>query len=179
MYHAPASIRDLFMVITHMIDTSKVIDRRPLSFTSLDQVQADAERIAASDHAGTLKRSGNWTAGQTFNHLATWINFAFDGYPKPVQPPWYISVFLRLKKRTYIEGKMPSGIHIPRVPGGTLGTEVLPTDEGLARLRAAIARLAAHAPEHPSPVFGSLSHAEWIRLNLRHAELHLSFLHPG
>jgi hypothetical protein len=32
-------------------------------------------------------------------------------------------------------------------------------------------------PAGPNPVLGKLSHQDWIKLNLRHAELHQSFFH--
>ena len=28
-----------------------------------------------------LRCAGNWTAGQTFGHLAVWIECSYDGYP--------------------------------------------------------------------------------------------------
>ena len=30
-----------------------------------------------------------------------------------------------------------------------------------------------------NPFLGELSHEDWIKLNLRHAELHFSFFHPA
>lgn len=30
-----------------------------------------------------------------------------------------------------------------------------------------------------SPIFGKLSHEQWVNLHLKHAELHLGFLDPG
>ena len=73
---------------------------------------------------------------------------------------------------------MPSGVRIPRVEGGTLGTDPLPLEEGHERFRRAMERLKHEPPTAPSPVFGLLTHKEGIALNLRHAELHLSFLIP-
>ena len=53
----------------------------------------------------------------------------------------------------------------------------MPLAEGAARLRKAVARLQAGEPaRYDSPAFGPMNHEERIQLNLRHAELHLSFL---
>ena len=41
-----------------------------------------------------------------------------------------------------LNGGMMAGMRIGRVPGGTLGTEIVPTEEALPRLRAAFTRLA-------------------------------------
>ena len=64
---------------------------------------------------------------------------------------------------------------IGRLPGGTVGLEELSTDDGLRRFREAFTRLRQTAPTKSNPVFGPLTHEQWIALNLRHAELHLSF----
>ena len=43
-------------------------------------------------------------------------------------------------------------------------------------LRAAVDRAETHRMTHPSPVFGRLSHEQWVRLHCRHAEMHFGFL---
>jgi hypothetical protein len=160
------------------MDTSKVQDRRRLGFSTIDDLLADVERIVAAEKAGRLRRTGSWTAGQAMGHLATWINYAYEGYPFKV--PWFIKVFIRMKKGKYLREGMPAGVRIPGVEGGTYGTEVLSTDEGAARLRQALARLQRGEPaKYESPAWGKMSAEERVALNLRHAELHLSFLHPG
>jgi hypothetical protein len=72
---------------------------------------------------------------------------------------------------------MPAGVRIPGTKDGTFGTEPLSTSEGADRLRRAFQRLLSDEPaRYDSPAFGPMSHADRIQLNLRHAELHLSFL---
>ncbi len=161
---------------TYGVNTSKVADRRSLRFSSLADLRADVERVAAAERAGTLRKSGNWNAGQVFGHLATWIEFAWT--PNPLKPPWFVRFIVGRRKDKYLNGGMPAGVRIPRVEGGTLGTGPTKLDEGFANLKGAIARLEREPPTEPSPVFGMLTHEEAIKLNLRHAELHLSFLHP-
>ena len=53
-----------------------------------------------------------------------------------------------------------------------------PLDEGLEMFRRSIQRLEKTPPPMPSPVFGPMTHDEWKRLAMRHAELHLSFFKP-
>ena len=53
-----------------------------------------------------------------------------------------------------------------------------PEDRWFSRFRAAMDRLRTTAPAAPNPVFGRLTHEQWIQLNLRHAELHLGFHLP-
>ena len=157
---------------------TKVADRRRLRFSTVDELLADVDRLVAAEKAGSLRRTGNWTAGQVFGHLATWTNFAYEGYP--FRPPWFIRWILRKKKAAYLRDGMPAGVRIPKVPNGTFGTELMGTEEGAKRLRGALLRLkSGEPPKFDSPAFGKLNHEERIAMNLRHAELHLSFLHPG
>lgn len=161
-----------------MIDTAKVTDRRKLRYNSIDDLLADIDRIVAADKAGRLRCTGNWTAGQAMGHVAAWINYAYEGFPL-ARPPWPIRVILGFLKKKYLRDGLPAGVKIPKVEGGTKGTEPLTTEEGASRLRKALARLSSPEPARfPSPAWGEMSQGERITLNLRHADLHLSFLHP-
>lgn len=158
------------------VNTSKV-QRRGVTFRTIPDVFAEIDRIVAADRQGTLKRLGNWSAGQNFHHVATWINYAFDGYPPNLRPPWIVKFIVRtFMKGKFMKGPVSGGIRIPRIPNGTFGTEETSTDAGAAELRRAFERLQASCPTHANILFGPLSHDEWIQMNLRHAELHLGFL---
>ena len=149
---------------------------RKLRFNSIADVNRELDQIAELDEAGRLRTSGNWTAGQIMAHLAAWIEYGYQGYPIK-SPPWFIRWFLRLRLPKMLESGMPRGVKIPGVPGGTSGADDMPTDQGIARLKQAFQRLdAGEQASHDSPAFGQMSHADRIRLNLRHAELHLGFL---
>jgi hypothetical protein len=154
--------------------------RRTLRFDTVDDAIAEADRLVAADRDGRLTRTGTWELGQMLGHLATWAGFSFDGYPPEVgSPPAPVRWIGRLvKNRTLTKGMM-AGMKIGRVPGGTVATDKMPPDEGLSRFRAAMERLRDNDPAKPNPVFGPLTHEQWIQLNLRHAELHMSFLHPS
>jgi hypothetical protein len=158
------------------VNTGKVVGRRMLRFESIEQAMAEAERLAAAERAGRLRQLGNWTLGQTLGHLAAWTVYGYTGAPLNV--PFFIRWFLRLRKRRILYGPMRSGVRIPGVEGGTLATEPVPLEVGWGRFRRAMERLKVEAPTAPSPVFGRLTHEESIALNLRHMELHLGFLFP-
>ncbi len=146
---------------------------RTLRFQSIDDMLSEAMKIAAWEREGSLRTSGTWTAGQTFGHLAAWMSYPYDGYP--ISVPWFVRLLMPLMKNRVLTGKMPAGRRIPGVRGGTTATEVLPLDEGLRRFTSAAERLRRTTPSMRNPLFGKLTHAEWIALNLRHAELHFSF----
>jgi hypothetical protein len=152
---------------------------RKLRFKSIADVNRELDQIAVLDKAGRLRTSGNWTAGQIMAHLAAWIEYGYDGYPLK-SPPWFIRWFLRLRLPKMLESGMPRGVKIPGIPGGTIGADDIPTDQGIARLRKAFQRLeGGERAKYDSPAFGKMSHEDRIRLNLRHAELHLGYLNEA
>jgi hypothetical protein len=160
--------------MSNLIDTRRVQTRRILRFESLEDVRRDVQRLAEADRAGRLERLGNWTLGQTLGHLSTWIGYSYER--APLNPPWVVRFIVKLRKKKMLNDKMPVGVKIPGVDGGTLGTEPISTEEGVSRYTAALDRLTRETPTAPSVIFGHLTHDEWIKLNLRHAELHLGFL---
>jgi hypothetical protein len=158
------------------IDTRKC-ERRKLTFKTPEDMFAEVERIVAAERAGTLRCTGNWTVGQILGHLAFWAGTAYNDYP--LKPPAWVKMILRLMgKKRFTTNPMPVGVRIPGVEGGTLGTEACGLDEGLARFNKAWERLKKEVPTRPHAIFGPLTHDEFIQGNLRHAELHLSYLHP-
>ncbi len=154
-------------------------EHRVLRFNSVEDMRKEVERVLAAERAGTLRRSGNWTTGQILGHLAAWMNYSWDGYPAEAHPPWLVRVIAKVLKNQILYKPMRRGMRIGRIPGGTLGIEPLSADEGARRLFAGLDRLKKHEePRFHSPAFGPMTEDERIALNLRHAELHLGFLHP-
>lgn len=155
-------------------------EHRRLRFESIDDLRTEIDQLVAAEQRGTLRRTGNWTLGQALGHLATWIDFVWEGYPREVHPPRIVGAIVRLLlKRRFLDKGMPRGIRIRGVAGGTLGTEPLSTEEGERRLKRSLQRLAdGEAATHDSPALGPLSHDDLIAMELRHAEVHLGYFHP-
>jgi hypothetical protein len=152
--------------------------RRVLRFNSVDDLIADVERIVAADRLGIVRTSGTWSVGQIFNHLACWIGYGYEGFPPGAHAPWFVRAILRFMKKRLLRDGMKPGVRIPGAPDGTFGTEPMTLDEGAEKLRAALQRLKNREPaRHHSPALGHMSDDERIQLQLRHAELHLSFVH--
>lgn len=150
--------------------------RRILQFESVDDVLSEVERLVEADRAGRLQRVGNWSLGQTLAHLAAWAEYSYTG--SPLKVPFFVRWFARPFRRRFLYRPMPAGVKIPRVPGGTYATEPATVEEALPRLQQVLTRLKQEPPVILHPAIGSLRHEEWIALNLRHAELHLSFFVP-
>ena len=71
---------------------------------------------------------------------------------------------------------MPAGF---RTVDFLVPEESIGFDEGMSMLREQIARVeGGERFTHPSGLFGELTHDEWTGIQLRHLQLHLSFLHP-
>ncbi|MGF1634925.1 MAG: DUF1569 domain-containing protein [Phycisphaerae bacterium] len=151
--------------------------RRALRFACMDDALAEARRCAAADEAGTLHRAGNWTCGQILGHLAWWIDAPYDDLEP--RPPLWLRLVARLMKKRILHNPSPPNFKLPGVPGGSYGTDDMPTAQGLVRYEKAAARLLAAPPEEPNPAFGPMTHDEWKLLHIRHAEVHLGCLLPS
>ncbi len=162
------------------VDT-KTAQRRNLAFANFDEVSADLDQIEAAMAAGTLQTTGNWTAGQIFDHTGKFLQFAYDGFPSKAPPPvrWIARMMLK-KKATETEEPLPSGFKLPKQASALLPREGITDAEGLAYLRQQIARIQAGEKfTRPSPLLGSLTHEEWLTLQRKHMALHHSFIDPG
>lgn len=156
-----------------MGSSTATTSRRTIRLATLEDAEADADRLVDADAAGQLRSSGNWTLGQALGHLSEWVQIGYRGMPMRV--PWMVRLIGPMMRGRMIHGQMPAGVKLPGVEGGTFGTERLPTSTGRERLRDAYARLRTERPPERHPILGRMSHEDWIQLHLRHAELHLSF----
>lgn len=155
------------------VDTKAVQGRRSLSFASLDEVVADAERLVASPHVTML---GNLSLGQILAHLAVPVNGAIDGIDR--KAPWFIRLLGPWFKSRILSKGMPPGFKLPKGVEAEMFPAVDSAEQGLAILREAVARLKTERMNASHPILGKLSHDEWSRLHRRHAELHLSYAVP-
>lgn len=146
---------------------------------SLEDLRAEIERLAAAERAGTLRRTGNWSTGQVFEHLGKFMAMSIDGFPPDSTPPWWVRAGAKLFKGRAVAGEAPpAGLKLPAKAAFMMPREVVGLEEGEELLLGQIQRVMnGERFTHPSPAFGRLSHEEWTRLHLGHAKLHLSFLH--
>lgn len=156
------------------IDTNRVTGRRVLSFSTCDEILAEAERLAASS---TCQQLGNWNLGQACFHLASAMNMSLDGTKSRV--PFFIRWIGKLLRNRVLSQPMRAGFKLPSSAKRELVAEQpVPVEQGLDMLRQAVGRLARESQRFPHPVFGPLDRDQWNRLHCRHAELHLSFFLP-
>jgi hypothetical protein len=153
------------------------VERRTLSFATLDDVVRDAENLLAKGY----DRAGNWALAQVCSHLAEWMRFPLDGFPRvplvfrPVVWLMRATVGKTMRAKILAGGFSAGGRTMPQTvaaPGGDAAAAV-------AKLKETAGRFAASAgPVHPSPLFGAMTRDEALQLQLKHCEHHLSFLIP-
>ena len=160
------------------INTAKA-PRRTLAIASFAELRLELDRIARAHAAGTLKYTGNFEGGPIFMHLALPIRYAVDGFP--MMAPWPIRVLANLVLLPMIKRK-------PFSPGFKLGrktqAQIFPQEvsfaDGLGALQTEVQRVeAGQQMTKPHAFFGPMPHDDWVRYNLKHADLHLGFLEPG
>jgi hypothetical protein len=155
------------------VNTAKVVGRRKLDYVSLEEVLADAEKLSS----GPVKELGNWSAGQIFKHLANAFNGSIDGFTLKFPTPLRFAA--KLLKKRLIAGPMPAGFKLPGKEANSVIPGPTSTEQGLADLRAAVARLQHESRRAKHPMFGDITAEEWNKVHLKHASLHMSFLVPA
>src|SRR4051812_23807270 len=146
-------------------------ERRELSFSSLDEVMPEVDRLLEG-HTTT----GRWSLGQICSHLSTAMQYTVEGFPE--QAPWLLrrTVGPVAKRQVLGSGVMPEGVKLPEKYLPKPGLD--PRAEAEA-LRASLRYYLAHTgPLQDHPLFGSMSRDEWDRYHAIHCAHHLSFARP-
>jgi len=152
--------------------------RRPLVFNDLDEIVPDAENLLARGY----EKAGNWDLAQVCGHVAEWLRFPVEGFPKAPAPIramlWVMRKTIGRKKflgyiteRTFPAGKPTMPQSVPP-PGGD-------PREAIEKMRRSVNGLKEYTGTIvPSPLFGAMTKDEAVRMQLVHAAHHLSFLIP-
>jgi len=156
-----------------MVNTRQVRERRALSFGSLDDILADVDALDGT----RLRATGNWTPAQIVQHVTQLMDLSLDGFPASVPVP--MRIFGRVFKRVALTRAMFRGIKFPPSLAPALEPpEDVAWEDAVDHLRRAVERSAGGRMTQPSPLFGPLSHEEWVKLHCRHAEMHFGFIMP-
>ena len=155
-----------------MASNSNDPQRRTIRFDNHQEIVDEAQRLIDNGH----EARDNWTLGQILEHLARGNESTYEGFDFSV--PWLVRTFIGpLMKNRFIYSSMPAGYKFRTKTVLEPPADVDAT-AALEHLSVTLKRLSGEAPTHPHPLIGYLSHDEWKNLALRHAELHLSFVHP-
>ncbi len=159
-----------------------LMQRRNIRFSTIEAVKADLMNLNAKSYMKT----GEWDLSQTANHLADWMSFPMDGFPKSsfmlqiligilrnTQGKSLYKKFVQNQRMATGQPTMPQTVHKPDADARGIAQSV-------ERLATIIDRLATHrGPIHPSPLFGKLDYDQVVALQLAHCSHHFSFLVPN
>ncbi len=153
---------------------------RQLDFQSTSDLGNDLDQLERACDSGTVRATGDWSPGQITHHIGKFFHFALDGFDAPAPLPVRIIATLLFKKKALGPGPMPSGIKLPAKASYMLPDPDISDKDGITYLREQLQRLAEGEKfTHPSPIFGKLTHEQWMTIQLKHAALHLGFLDLG
>ena len=150
-------------------------ERRELKFSSLDEVVEEVERLATAE----VRTTGNHSFPEIVRHLALTHDMV-TGKVKGPSPPWYVKLVIGLMKSRLMKDKpLAPGIKLPPNAEAFFwpDSEVSLAD-AIAHLKQSVENFKANGPLPKHPIFGEVSAEKNLSMNLRHAALHLSFVHP-
>ena len=155
------------------VNTGKVTGRHTLRFASIDDAIAEAQRVATNP----CRLLGNWSVGQNLDHLARTLRVSFDG--PYIMAPWFARTFIApFMKKTFVEKAMPSGFLFTKQMEAFRPDDKATAAVAIEKFCKQFSRLKLETPTAPHPFFGMLTRDEWVGVQLRHCEMHLSFLAP-
>ena len=153
------------------VDTKRVDGRRDIQYSSFDEFLEDARRLAEIPH----RTVGNWSYGQILHHLTLSLHGSIDGFG--YSDFWLVRLLASIFfKKKMLESGMPPGDKIAKKMQ-RLEPHEIPVDDAIEQLAIAVERFKINPKRAPSPIFGKLAPTEANQLQLRHAELHMSFVH--
>lgn len=161
-----------------MAVNTKAAPHRTLAFASFEDILAEVDRIeSAGDAAST---TGNWSIGENCDHCAKFIRCACDGFDSLAPAPVRFIFRLMYKKKAFGDQPIPAGFKLPEKASALLPTPGITDAEGLGELRKELKRvIAGKEMTAASPLFGSLTHEQWLIIQRKHCALHLGFIQPG
>jgi hypothetical protein len=163
-------------------------ERRELTFHSLEDAVADAERLAS----GEVRTTGKHIFAQILKHLALIHDMATGKIVGP-RPPFFMRLMMPLMKGMILKGMILKGMILkgmilkgPVKPGFKLPTAAesffwpggnTDVNEALTHLKESVKNYNTNGPLPAHPVFGKVPHEQNDRLNISHCAMHLSFVY--
>jgi len=157
---------------------SEAQKKRTLKFSDFDEMMADVRTLLDQGYI----RHGNWTLGQVCSHVADWMRFPLDGFPRAPLP---IRVMMWVMKKTVGPGMkrkiLAHGFQggMPTAPETIPQPDEVTDGQGAQLLQETVKRVMAYEGElNPSPLFGPMDRETLMKVSLLHAEHHLGYLEP-
>lgn len=159
-----------------MKNTKKITGRRSVHYDTFADALADIEQITSQPHHAL----GNWNAAQNVEHVCLPLGWAIEGYPDWMKPNLFIKLLGPMIMRRSLTKGFPAGIQPPPdVIAKLAPSPDVTVEQALARFRELAERFPQAETQPRHPFFGPMTKAQHEQFNLRHAELHFSFIVPG
>lgn len=156
---------------THTQEAEKPKSRRELHFETMQDILNEVESLAS----GPVISLGKWTPAQNIDHIRSVIRVAHAG--TDFKMPLAYRILGKVLKGYFLKSSFKAGMKTEPIfePPAEITME-----QALAAFREDV-EIASRpgAMSQPSPLFGAMTHEQWVQLNCRHAELHLGFLFPA
>ena len=147
-------------------------ERRELSFKSLDEAVADAERLME----GKVRTTGNHSFGQILEHLARTHDMATGRIVAP-RPPWFMRMMMPLLKHMILNSPVKPGFKLPKAAEAFFWPdEPIDIRQAFTHLKESVEYYKTKGPLEVHPVFGKVTREQNDRLNCGHCAMHLSFV---
>ena len=149
--------------------------RRELKFDNLDQVVAEVEQLAQ----GEVTTTGNHTFTEIVEHLAITHDMTTGKVVGP-KPPFFIRLMMPFMKGMLLKDQpLKPGFKLPSKAEEFFWPKQQQTlQQAIDHLRESVENYKTQGPLPKHPMFGKISKEQDLQMNLRHAALHLGFVHP-
>ena len=150
--------------------------RRDIQFNSFDQVIADIEQLLESGATTT----GQHSFAAIVRHLAL-TNEMVVGDLVPPKLPWYMRLAMPLLRSSILNGPVKPGFKLPSTDMQSFfwpADDINPTD-AFAKFKASVQSYEERGALPIHPIFGKSTKEQTHGLLLKHAAMHMSFVHPA
>ena len=149
-------------------------NRRELVFSSLDEVLSDVTQLAQ----GKVRNSGQNNFPNIVRHLAI-TNDLVVGERTPPKLPLMMRLFMPFMRSSILNGPVKPGFKLPSDMQAFFWPDSsIETDAAIKQLSDSIDRYKTKGPLPVHPLFGKATRQQVDGLILKHAAMHLSFVHP-
>lgn len=149
-------------------------ERRELEFSSMAEVIEDIEQMASSQHRTT----GNHSFAKIVKHLAT-TNEMLVGKIVPPKLPWYMRMMMPMMRSKILSGPVEPGFKLPsdQMQSFFWSVEEPDLSEAIEQFKQSAEVYKNQGPLPAHPIFGKATPEQIDGLTLKHAAMHLSFVH--
>ena len=149
--------------------------RRELKFENLDEIVAEVEKLAAAE----VTTTGNHTFTEIVEHLAITHDVTTGTLEGP-KPPFFVRLMIPFIKRMVFSDKPAEpGFRLPENAEAFFWPKKEQTlEDAVDHLRKSVEIYKQQGPLEKHPAFGKVTEQQNTQLHVKHAALHLSFVHP-